>query len=96
MECAEGCLQKNYTTASATFDAARARLPRRIGTCPTSEFGMLRDELERLSAELECARDALDAHIWEHCCTLQGSSAVTQEESDFYCRTDLRAALQRR
>lgn len=80
MECAERlCLQKNYTTASATFDAARARVQQRIGICPTSEFGMLQDELERLSDELERARDALDAHIWEHCCTVRRSNTVTQD-----------------
>jgi hypothetical protein len=29
---------------------------------------MLRDELERLSDDLERARAALDAHVKEHCC----------------------------
>jgi hypothetical protein len=75
MECKERLrLQKNYTTANALFDAARARLPRRIGILPKSKFGMLRDELERASAKLERARAALDAHISEHGCTVQESS----------------------
>jgi hypothetical protein len=69
MDCTQRLrLQKNYTTASAIFDAARARLPRRIGICPKSEFGMLRDELGRASDELERTRAALEAHIQEHCC----------------------------
>ena len=72
-------LQKNYTTASVAFDAARARVQQTIGVCSTSEFGMLQDELERLSGELERARDALDEHIWDHCCTVRRSSTVTQD-----------------
>ena len=68
----------NYTAASATFDAARVRVQRRIGICPTSEFGMLRDELERLSDELERTRAALDAHIREECCMVRGRT-VTQD-----------------
>jgi hypothetical protein len=50
-----------------------------VGMCPTSEFKMLCAEMERLSVELERARDALDAHVWEHCCTVRGSSTVAQD-----------------
>jgi hypothetical protein len=71
-------LWKDYTAASATFDAARARLPRRIGICPKSELTVLCDELERLWDESERARDALDAHIQEHCCRVLGTG-VTQD-----------------
>jgi hypothetical protein len=80
MECAERLrLEKNYTTASATFDAARVRVQQRIGICPEGEFVVLSDALDWASAELERARAALDAHIWEHCCTVRGTSTVTQE-----------------
>jgi hypothetical protein len=80
MECAERLrLQNNYTTASATFDAARARVQETIRINPASEFNMLCDELERLVDDLERARVALDAHIWEHCYTVRGTSTVTQE-----------------
>jgi len=70
-------LQENYTTASAIFDAAKTRLQQRIGICPTSEFRVLYEALDRALAELERARAALDAHIWEHCCMVQDST-VTQ------------------
>ena len=73
MECTQRLhLQKNYTTANAIFDAVRGRVQRRIG------IGLLRDELHWASAQLERARAALDAHIWEHCCMVQGST-VTQD-----------------
>ena len=79
MECAERMrLQNNYATASETFDAARARYQQRIGTCQKSEFWVLSEAVDRASAELERARAALDAHIWEHCCMVQGST-VTQD-----------------
>jgi hypothetical protein len=79
MECKQRLhLQRNYTTASASFDAARAQYQLRIGVCTESEFGMLRDELDWASAQLESAHAALDAHIWEHCCMVQGST-VTQD-----------------
>jgi hypothetical protein len=61
-------LQKNCTTASASFDAARARFQKRIGICLKSEFLALTDELGRASDELKRARDALDVHIREHGC----------------------------
>ena len=56
------------------FDAARARVQRRIGLCPASEFGMLRDELELASTEVERTHSALDAHIRQHSCTVHGST----------------------
>jgi hypothetical protein len=70
MECIQMTrLWKDYTAANVTFEGARARLPRRVGNCPTSsELKMLCDELERLWDESERARAALDAHIQEHCC----------------------------
>jgi len=75
MECIQRLhLQKNYRTANAGFDAARARVQRRIGLCPVSEFGMLRDELELASAEVERTHAALDAHIRQHSCMVQGST----------------------
>jgi len=75
MECIQRLhLQKNYRTANAGFDAARARVQRRIGLCPVSEFGMLRDELELASAEVERTHTALDAHIRQHSCMVQGST----------------------
>jgi hypothetical protein len=78
MECIQRLrLQKNYTP-SAIFDAARLRVQRRIGICPKSEFSVLREAVDRASAELERARATLDAHIWEHCCMVQGST-VTQD-----------------
>jgi hypothetical protein len=67
-------LQKNYTTARAVLDAAQAQYQQRVGICPKSEFEMLRDELVRLSDELEHARAALGAHIGEHCCMVQSST----------------------
>jgi hypothetical protein len=80
MECAQSvCLRKNYTKACAIFDAAKARLEQRIGICPKSEFLALSGELDRALAELERTRVELDAHIWEHCCTVRGSSTVTQD-----------------
>jgi hypothetical protein len=80
MECIQMTrLWKDYTAANATFEGARARLPRRVGKCPTSELKILCDELERLWDESERARDALDAHIWDHCCTVRRSSTVTQD-----------------
>jgi hypothetical protein len=69
-------LQNIYTTASAFFDAARARVQQRIGICPKSEFGVLRDELERALAELERTRAALDAHIRDQCCMVQGNTVA--------------------
>ena len=75
MECKQRLhLQRNYTTASAIFDAATVQVHRGIGICTESEFGMLRDELDRASAELERARAALDAHIRDHCCMVQGNT----------------------
>jgi hypothetical protein len=75
MGCAERArLQKNYTTVSAVFDAARARFQQRIGICPKSEFVVLSDALDWASAELERARAALDAHIRDHCCMVQGNT----------------------
>ena len=80
MECIQRLhLQKNYRTANAGFDAARARVQRRIGLCPVSEFGMLRDELDWASAQLESARAALDAHIRDHCCCMVQGSTVTRD-----------------
>jgi hypothetical protein len=77
MECIQvERLWKDYTAASATFDAAMARLPPRIGICPTSEFELLRDEMQRLSDDLERTRAALEAHIQEHCCMVRGSTAA--------------------
>jgi len=79
MECRQRLhLQRNYTTASAIFDAATVQVHRGIGICTESEFEMLRHELDWASAQLERARAALDAHIWEHCCMVQGST-VTQD-----------------
>jgi hypothetical protein len=79
MECKQRLhLQRNYTTASAIFDAATVQVHRGIGTCTESEVEMLRHELDWASAQLERARAALDAHIWEHCCMVQGST-VTQD-----------------
>jgi hypothetical protein len=79
MECRQMArLRKDYTAASATFDAARARLPRRVGICPTSELRMLCAELERLWDESERARDALDAHIQEHCCMVRNPANLHQ------------------
>ena len=78
MECAERVrLQNNYTTACAVFDGAKTRLQQRIGICPTSEFRVLYEALDRASAGLERARAALDAHIWEHSCMGQ-EGRVTQ------------------
>jgi hypothetical protein len=75
MECIQmACLWKDYTAASATFEGARTRLPRRIGICAKSELEMLCDELDRLWDASERARDALDAHIPEHCCMVRGST----------------------
>ena len=72
MECTQMLrLRKDYTAATATFDEARPRLPRRVGICPTSELKMLSDELQRLWDESERARDALDAHIQKHCCMVR-------------------------
>jgi hypothetical protein len=71
-------LQKNYTRASAIFDAARARFEGRIGICPKSEFLVLSDALDWASDELERARAELDAHVRAHCCMVQGST-VTQD-----------------
>ena len=85
MECIQMTrLWKDYTAANTNFEGARARLPRRVGKCPTSELEMLCDELERLWDESERARAALDAHIREHCCMVQGNT-VKQDcgESDF-------------
>jgi hypothetical protein len=70
-------LQENYTTASAIFDAAKTRLQQRIGICPIGEFRVPYEALDRASAELERARTALEAHIWEHCCMVQ-EGTVTQ------------------
>ena len=79
MECKQRLhLQRNYTTASAIFDAATVQVHRGIGTCQKSEFWVLSEAVDRASAELERARAALDAHIWEHCCRVQGST-VTQD-----------------
>jgi hypothetical protein len=75
MECVQMArLWKDYTAASATFEGERARLPRRIGICSKSEIEMLCDELERLWDESERARNALDAHIQEHCCAALGTA----------------------
>ena len=77
MECAQGVrLRKNYTTACAVFDAARARFEQRIGICPKSEFLVLSGELDRAAAELERTRAALDAHIRDHCCMVQGNTVA--------------------
>jgi hypothetical protein len=77
MECKQRLhLQRNYTTASAIFDAATVQVHR--GICAESEFEMLRHELDWASAQVESARAALDAHIRDHCCMVQGST-VTQD-----------------
>ena len=78
MECKQRLhLQRNYTTASAIFDAARAQYQLRIGICTESEFEMLHHELDWASAQLESAHAALNIHTREHCCMVQGST-VTQ------------------
>jgi hypothetical protein len=72
MQCAERVqLQSNYKVASASLDASRVQFLQRIGICPKSEFLVLRDELDRASAEAERARAALDAHVREHICMVQ-------------------------
>ena len=79
MECAERVrLQKNYTMASVFFDGAKTGLQQRTGICPIGEFRVWYEALDRASAEVEHAHAALDAHIWEHCCMVQGST-VRQE-----------------
>ena len=79
MECTQRLhLQKNYTAASAIFDSARARVQRRIWICTESEFGILRDELDWASAQLDSAHAALIVHTRDHCCMVQGST-VTQD-----------------
>ena len=79
MECRQRLhLQRNYTTVSAIFDAAKVQVHGGIGIWTESEFEMLRDELDWASGQLESARAALDAHIRDHCCMVQGST-VTQD-----------------
>jgi hypothetical protein len=59
-----------------------------VGKCPTSELTMLCDELERLWDESERARNALDAHIWDHCCTVRNPASLPQT-----CRSRFSAML---
>ena len=83
MECIQMTrLWKDYTAANATFEGARARLPRRVGKCPTSELEMLCDELERLWDESERARVALVAHIQEHCCMVRNTANLHPRGED--------------
>jgi hypothetical protein len=74
----KGCACRNYTRASASFEAAQAPFEERIRICPKREFLVLSDALDWASDELERARAELDAHIREHCCMVQGST-VTQD-----------------
>ena len=75
MECVERArLQKNYTTARAILDAARARIQQRIEICRKSDFLVLSNALARALAELGRARAALEVHIQEHCCMVLGDS----------------------
>jgi hypothetical protein len=77
MECEQRIrLQKIYMTASVTFDGARTRLQEMVGTCTKREFWAFCEELDRASNELKLARAALDAHIREHGCMAQGSTAA--------------------
>jgi hypothetical protein len=73
MECKQRLhLQRNYTTASAIFDAATVQVHRGIGIWAESEFEMLRHELDWASAQVESARAALEAHLRDHCCMVRG------------------------
>jgi len=68
-------LQKKHQKASASFDAARARLNERIGVCAKGEFLSLSGTLDQAWQDLDNARTSLDDHIREHCCMTQETSA---------------------
>jgi hypothetical protein len=82
MECVERArLQKNYTTARAILDAARARVQQRIEICQKSDFLVLSNALAWAATELKRARAAHDAHYREQCCRVIESNRI--EEPDF-------------
>jgi hypothetical protein len=80
MDCEERArLEKQHAESGAAFDAARQRLQSRIGVSLKNEFLSLDRTADEAWSNLQKVRKALDQHIREHRCELDGVAARTNQ-----------------
>jgi hypothetical protein len=73
-------LELRLDEVNGIFAKAGEKLLERVAFCSRAEFLALSDEVDRACDLVSRARSALDTHIRNHCCLVDGGAAVVDEK----------------